>query len=641
MAFNIITIDALTAIGPGVIDGTTLLAISHGAATYKATSAELLAWMQTAIDLAYVPYDPTGNTYLTATDLAAVLAQIEANLVSLSTGVNPFDQDLNTFNSPTFATIGVTGTVIAQAFDGDGRLLLGTPVHQAAVDPTIDADSDNGFTTGSLWHNTTSDSLFSCTDKTVGAAVWAEISSGAGGSENPFDQDLNTFNSPEFKGTGWISKSTSSARSIMLGTGSGNSTMTGDDNFIVGDYAGAGLTSGGDNFIFGPSAAEFLEDGSDNIIMGYRAARSSTDLSVSVAIGYWAGENTQGTSEGVYIGYLAGNTDEDGTQNIAIGSHSGQNHTNGTYYNISLGIFAGAQMDGTTRGYQNISIGYYSGYLSTDAFDNVAIGYQALRNNQAGGNNVGIGVQAGWRNGAGLENIYIGNYAGGDQVDGVSNVCIGEAAGSGVYQNSSFSYATMIGANAGSNNTTGSKNICIGYNAQLADGTASNLAMIGGTGADAVKVGIGNNAPVYEVDVVGDVNVTGDFRVNGVPISFSDNFVKAFPAGEAITTGDICVLASDGKMYKASATVVTLSSGLLGLALADAVLDESIDFLLYGELGGYTSLTPGSIFYVSLTSGAMTTAQPTQAGEIVRVIGYAFSATTILFDPSKTWIERV
>lgn len=62
------------------------------------------------------------------------------------------------------------------------------------------------------------------------------------------------------------------------------------------------------------------------------------------------------------------------------------------------------------------------------------------------------------------------------------------------------------------------------------------------------RVGIGLDNPAYKLDVVGDVNITGSFRVNGTPIgtggggvsgSGSTNFLAKWSAGTALTNSQI------------------------------------------------------------------------------------------------------
>jgi len=52
----------------------------------------------------------------------------------------------------------------------------GRKVNSAATtDPTVNDDSDDGYDVGSIWVNTTDDSVFVCVDSTVGAAVWITV----------------------------------------------------------------------------------------------------------------------------------------------------------------------------------------------------------------------------------------------------------------------------------------------------------------------------------------------------------------------------------------------------------------------------------------------------------------------------------
>jgi len=82
---------------------------------------------------------------------------------------------------------GRTGDVSSQSGDyTNDEVGLGnvenTKVNLAgAADPAVTDDSGDGYSVGSIWINTVADSAFIATDVTVGAAVWAEITGGAGG----------------------------------------------------------------------------------------------------------------------------------------------------------------------------------------------------------------------------------------------------------------------------------------------------------------------------------------------------------------------------------------------------------------------------------------------------------------------------
>nr|QNO41547.1 hypothetical protein MPGNBCFJ_00011 [Methanosarcinales archaeon ANME-2c ERB4]QNO42061.1 hypothetical protein NIICAKKE_00011 [Methanosarcinales archaeon ANME-2c ERB4]QNO42292.1 hypothetical protein OEDCDHIP_00009 [Methanosarcinales archaeon ANME-2c ERB4]QNO42451.1 hypothetical protein LBOOMNCC_00004 [Methanosarcinales archaeon ANME-2c ERB4]QNO42681.1 hypothetical protein GKPKHNMI_00003 [Methanosarcinales archaeon ANME-2c ERB4] len=51
----------------------------------------------------------------------------------------------------------------------------------AAVTPTVNEDSGDGYAVGSRWFDTTADKEYVCLDATVGAAVWIETTGGGGG----------------------------------------------------------------------------------------------------------------------------------------------------------------------------------------------------------------------------------------------------------------------------------------------------------------------------------------------------------------------------------------------------------------------------------------------------------------------------
>lgn len=53
----------------------------------------------------------------------------------------------------------------------------------AALAPTANEDSNDGYAVGSLWCDTTADTAYICLDATVAAAVWVETTAGAAGGE--------------------------------------------------------------------------------------------------------------------------------------------------------------------------------------------------------------------------------------------------------------------------------------------------------------------------------------------------------------------------------------------------------------------------------------------------------------------------
>lgn len=53
--------------------------------------------------------------------------------------------------------------------------------YAAAAAPTVNDDSGDGYTVGSIWVDTTNDDAYIAVDVTLGAAVWEQINGGGGG----------------------------------------------------------------------------------------------------------------------------------------------------------------------------------------------------------------------------------------------------------------------------------------------------------------------------------------------------------------------------------------------------------------------------------------------------------------------------
>ena len=147
----------------------------------------------------------------------------------------------------------------------------------------------------------------------------------------------------------------------------------------------------------------------------------------------------------------------------------------------------------------------------------------------------------------GTQNMFIGQGAGNFSMTGASNTGVGSGA---LALNMTGSSNTALGQNAGvtavsaNANTAGSRNTFIGFGAgsgtstQLTNATAiganslvsaSNSIVLGGTGTNAVKVGIGTRIPGKTLDVVGDIRARGCLIAGATTIGgtcFSDVRLK-------------------------------------------------------------------------------------------------------------------
>jgi len=211
----------------------------------------------------------------------------------------------------------------------------------------------------------------------------------------------------------------------------------------------------------------------------------------SVLLGYGTGNGTVVSGDNTYVGYNSGSATTTGYQNTFLGSLSGLATTTGSF-NHFIGYKSGYNNQG---GSQNEFLGYKSGYNNISGNTNTFLGFQSGMNNITGGNNVFVGSSTGL-NTTGSNNLFVGAQSGSNNSTGSNN----------------WAFGTNAGPNSGNLTNAGA----IGYNAVVFQ---SNSLVLGGTGTDAVKVGIGNGAPSFTLDVngslrcVGAVNTTSDQRL--------------------------------------------------------------------------------------------------------------------------------
>ena len=113
---------------------------------------------------------------------------------------------------------------------------------------------------------------------------------------------------------------------------------------------------------------------------------------------------------------------------------------------------------------------------------------------------------------------------------------------------------------------------------------------------------------------------------------------NTFTAGESLSAGDVCHLNGSGQMVKAAADSEANVKGLIAVAAQNISSTATGLFILRGEFTT-SGLTSGDELYVNTTGGTVTATKPSSSGQMVRLVGYAVSATTLLVDPDKTYVE--
>jgi hypothetical protein len=112
-------------------------------------------------------------------------------------------------------------------------------------------------------------------------------------------------------------------------------------------------------------------------------------------------------------------------------------------------------------------------------------------------------------------------------------------------------------------------------------------------------------------------------------------------AGENLTIGNVCYRKSDGKMWKADASAIATSSAIV-IALGTINADASGSFGIHGLMRDDSAFnwTVGGLIYLSETAGAMTQTAPTTTDSVTQILGVAYSADVMYWNPNLVQVEH-
>jgi hypothetical protein len=211
-----------------------------------------------------------------------------------------------------------------------------------------------------------------------------------------------------------------------------------------------------------------------NLLIGNGAGHEITTGSFNSFIGTCAGYNNTTGYDNSFVGPVAGYNNTTGNYNTFTGSMAGYKNTTGTG-NYFAGALAGTN---NVTGSFNQFTGYLAGYINSTGSSNYFNGYLAGLSNTTADSNHFDGYEAGLGNTTGSSNYFSGYQSG--------------------YQNSGGSFNTLIGSLSDVLSGNLIKAGAIGYHAKVSQ---NNSFIIGGTGVDGVKVGVGTTAPQAKLDV--------------------------------------------------------------------------------------------------------------------------------------------
>jgi hypothetical protein len=328
---------------------------------------------------------------------------------------------------------------------------------------------------------------------------------------------------------GWFDPKLSNLEDVSLGTLANKDILqyngTSWVNKVTGNLTSADLTiSGGTGAVIGSGASLSLNTvpiskggtGSTSFTAGSVVFAGSSTLTQDNANLFWDATNKSLTvgparihnvgTNSFFAGSNAGSLTNTGTNQVGIGPGALSGASSNSGYSVAVGVNAlntGGTGVNTAIGDSVMSNAAFAGY------NNTAVGAGAMKN-AIGSNlsyNVVVGTNAGpvidgtnYPNGA--WNTLMGDWAGHVLTTGSNNTFIGHFAGGSLLTSTKNTY---LGDSAGSASTDGLTNAtAIGYNAQV---TASNALILGGTGSNAVSVGIGITAPSATLDVNGSARV--------------------------------------------------------------------------------------------------------------------------------------
>lgn len=292
---------------------------------------------------------------------------------------------------------------------------------------------------------------------------------------------------------------------IASGIGALFSNTTASRNTAIGTYA-----LNAQSFNNGGATWE-----SDNVAIGYEALFSNQPTGVAngnlnTALGNFAGRSNTTGSSNTFIGKDAGYSNSSGSNNIYIGNSSGR--TNST---VSGNVYIGNSSGFNATSGPNTFVGFSSGYNSNTGSGNTFLGYNTGYNITSEQANTFVGHQAGY-SATSFYNTFIGSTAGQNTNTGGFNTAVGTGAG---LTNTTGNYNTFLGYGADASVSGLSRAMAIGYNARV---DLSNSLVLGGTGADAVNVGIGTSSPSSKLHVNGDLRL-GLASTTNASLIFNNN----------------------------------------------------------------------------------------------------------------------
>jgi hypothetical protein len=314
-------------------------------------------------------------------------------------------------------------------------------------------------------------------------------------------QSITSIIADSIKATAWLLKGNAST---IAGTNFIGTTDYVDVVFKRDNVQSGLLNKNLANTSFGVSALNPSTTGTDNTAIGLNALNVNTTGNYNTAIGSGAQLSNTTGNYNIANGYNALTSNTSGKANVAVGYNSLLKNTTGGG-NVAIGT---RSLEENTTSSFSTAVGTLSLALNTTGTENTAVGYATLRQSITGSKNTAVGQWA-LNNNVADKNTSIGQMSLMVNTSGVANTALGTEAGR---TNTTGSNNTFIGANADGNPSL-TNATAIGFSAFVG---ASNSMVLGGTGINAVKVGIGTVTPAQTLDVVGNLQFSKALMPNAI-----------------------------------------------------------------------------------------------------------------------------
>ena len=109
--------------------------------------------------------------------------------------------------------------------------------------------------------------------------------------------------------------------------------------------------------------------------------------------------------------------------------------------------------------------------------------------------------------------------------------------------------------------------------------------------------------------------------------------------GESVAFPDLLYLKDDGKWWKADADAAA-TMPVLRMALETKSADQACSMLVHGRVRDDDwTWTVGGIIYASTAPGALTQTPPSGTADVVQIVGEAYAANKMIFNPDLSFLE--